>query len=107
MSQIFGVKFQIRDINIFVHRGVISVLHFQVKSGFSSEKKHPWENLRFTFVEKMLKVKRSKIKENSVADRTWSSAKLLILINGTAIGDRDVPLTAQNQDIAQDIFSSR
>ena len=38
VSQIFKIIIQTGDINIFVHNSVISVLQFQIKTSFSSEK---------------------------------------------------------------------
>ena len=39
MSQNFKIIAQIEDINIFVHRGIISVLHFQIFKFFLAKKK--------------------------------------------------------------------
>lgn len=36
------------------------------------------------------------LKENAVADRTWSSVKLFELKNSSAFADRDVPLAVKN-----------
>lgn len=41
VSQIFKIIFHTGDINTFVHRGIISVLHFRIQNSFPSEKKHP------------------------------------------------------------------
>ena len=55
VSQIFEIKFETGDINIFVLFGVTSAIHFQTKSTFSSGKKHPRLSLRQTFVENLSK----------------------------------------------------
>ena len=49
------------------------------------------------FCREAVKVWRGKvIKENYVADRTWSYGKLFILKNDTTIADKDVALTVEN-----------
>ena len=52
MSQIFETIFQTGNINTFSHLGFMSVLHFQIKSSSSGEKKQLRQNLRYMFVKK-------------------------------------------------------
>ena len=37
VSQVFEIQFQVSDLNIFVLRGVVSVLNFKVKNSFSNK----------------------------------------------------------------------
>ena len=76
MSQIFKILFQTGYINIFVLRGVFFSRYVQLKSSFSDEKKV--------------------LKENSIIDKSWSSAKLRIVQNYTEDANGDVPLTLEN-----------
>ena len=66
MSQIFKILFQTGDIIIFVLSGVIFSRYGEV------------------------------LKENSIIDRSWSSAKLFIVQNYTENANGDVPLTVEN-----------
>ena len=49
------------------------------------------------FSREVINVQRGKVlKENSITDRSWSSAKLFIMQNYTNNGDGDVPLIIEN-----------
>ena len=55
--------------------GLISVLHFQIKSSFSSKKNHPRWNLWHAFIKKLSNFNVKNIKGKFCSPGTWSSAK--------------------------------
>ena len=67
VSQILKILFQIGDINIFNLRGVFSSRYVELKSSFSNEEEINGE----------IGENRGKVKENTINDRSWSSAKLV------------------------------
>ena len=70
VSQILKILFQIGDINIFNLRGVFSSRYVELKSSFSNE-----EEINGEICE--IGENRGKVKENTINDRSWSSAKLV------------------------------
>ena len=96
VSEILKILFQTGDIYIFVLRGVFSSRYVQLKSSFSDKKKHQLWNLRNTLVEKLSKIMWQILKENSIIDRSWSSAKLFIVQDYTENANGDVPLILEN-----------
>ena len=70
MFQILKILFQTGDSN---NRGVIHVLHFQIKSIFSKKKINHVQS-ETHFCKEALKVENDKVvKENPIAGRIWSS----------------------------------
>ena len=59
-------------------------------------KKNKRSTSRHTLVEKLSKINRKFLKENSSIDRSLSSAKLFILQNYTDNANGNVPLTIEN-----------
>ena len=53
MSQIFKIRFQTSDINLFVFSGVISVIYFQMKNSFYKGKHLQW-NLKLALIKKKI-----------------------------------------------------
>ena len=70
VSQILKILFQIGDINIFNLRGAFSSRYVELKSSFSNE-----EEINGEICE--IGGNRGKVKENTINDRSWSSAKLV------------------------------
>ena len=87
MSQILRVLFQAADINFAVLCGVFYSRYVQGKSSFSYKKASVVKSETHFRIEAI---------KNSIIDRSWSSAKLLIVQNYTENTNGFVSLLAEN-----------
>ena len=70
----------------------VHLAHSDILSYSAAFKVRKFESL----VEKLLKLTWKVLKENSIIDRSWSSAKLFIMQNYTDNANGNVPLTVEN-----------
>ena len=91
VSQIFKILFQTGDINIFVLRGVFFSRYVQLKSSFSDEKTSAVKSETYFSKETIRNGRGKVLKEDSIIDRSWSSAKLFIVKDHTENANGDVP----------------
>ena len=70
----------------------VHLTHSDILSYSAAFKVRTFESL----VEKLLKLTWKVLKENSIIDRSWSSAKLFIMQNYTDNANENVPLTVEN-----------
>ena len=95
VSQTFKILFQAGNVNI-VLRGVFLVDMFHWKAPFLLKKISAVKS-ETHFSRVAIKVYRSKtVKENFIIDRSWSSAKLLTMLNYTDKANGDLSLTVEN-----------
>ena len=83
MPQIFQTRLHTGYSNVCVLHGIISALHFQKKAKktkkFLKHKKHPWDNLRHTIVDKLLKFNERKFKGNFYRWKNFGLCKVFCI----------------------------
>ena len=94
---LFRYAFQTGDINILVLRCVCFSRYIQLKSSFSDEKTSAVKSETHFGREAKENWRGKVLKENSVIDKNWSSAKLFIIVQDYAENaNGNAPLIVEN-----------